>query len=469
MNLQREFIAIAGYSTVFLLIFGVAETWRIVGSPYTEKTRKLVHFASGAVCLSFIYLLQSHWSVLILCILFVALMYLTKKYGLLKSVHDVERKSSGGFYYPAAVYGTFFIAGVFNQPHFYLIAILVLAISDSLAALVGGRYGFKMYRTEDSYKSLEGSVIFFLVTFIVVHTCLLLLTPIGRAESLLAAVYLSILVTAFESISLGGADNLFIPLGTISILIRIVDQPLSIMVNRITILFVLYWFIYLTAKHTRAIGLSAVITIALLGFGAYALAGLEWVFPVLIATSLLSRVDIFLEPSTTSDPQYNIRPTFYVIIVSFIWILAGLLISDYRHVLFVSFTANLTCSLSIFWKRRSKLTHIPYRLSLPPWLRHARMPLRNILLTLILASPSLFISSSLSPLFTLAMILSVNFAIEITYWQLEQRKRGSWPNIRFLQATTLISIFWTTLAALVSMWYYDFGPLTSFWRISCTL
>jgi len=211
LDLTKEIISVLIISTSYIGIFVIAELWRKFGRPDPEKTRKFVHLCSGAICLTFSYLLQSHFTVLLLAASFAAIIWITSKKGWLNSVHGVSRESSGGIYFPIAIYLTFLIANVTEQPHLYLISILVLAVSDTLAALIGISYGNKKFEVEDDKKSLEGTLAFFFATFILVQLCLLLLTDMGRPETVLAGLYVAILVTAIELLSLGGADNLFIP------------------------------------------------------------------------------------------------------------------------------------------------------------------------------------------------------------------------------------------------------------------
>ena len=89
----------------------------------------------------------------------------------------------------------------------------MLTLSDAAAALIGTRYGRKLFAVEAGTKSLEGVAMFFLVTWIVAMVLLLLMTDIGRVN----VVLLSLAVAAFgalvEADSWRGFDNLFVPVG----------------------------------------------------------------------------------------------------------------------------------------------------------------------------------------------------------------------------------------------------------------
>ena len=399
MDWQQEGIAAAIIGGLFLLIFAIAELWRYYRQPPAELTRKLVHFSGGTVALSFSYIFQSHWTILILDILFLAIIVISKHTGYLQSVHGVDRKSSGGEYFPIAVYACFLIASLKNEPHFYVISILVLAISDSMAALVGSRYGFKLYRVEaDQEKSIEGSTIFFLVTFVIVHLGLLLLSDIGRAESVLAAVIIALVVTGFEAISLGGTDNLFIPFGVIFILARLTYDSAEEMLRQLGILLLISLFVIFISRSRRKLGSSGLLGIALAGYGAWALIGFDWFIPIAIGFILFSYLDVFAEQPQTHDELFRIQPVFYMLALSTCWVLVTNMFDGYEHMFVVPYIISLAANLSILWKRRAALD-IAERGQISKKILNWSYPLRALFLTIIFLLPQLWIDDKLSPLF----------------------------------------------------------------------
>ena len=79
MSWQTELLYAIAVSSAYIIIFCVAEIWRKFGKPLQEQTRKMVHFTTGSMCLSFTHIFQSHWTVLALCISFLVIMIGTKK------------------------------------------------------------------------------------------------------------------------------------------------------------------------------------------------------------------------------------------------------------------------------------------------------------------------------------------------------------------------------------------------------
>lgn len=436
-------------SALFLLVIGGAELWRLRGTPTPEMTRKLVHFASGAVCLTFSHVFASHWTVLVLCIGFAGLMVLTKKYGLLPSVHGVARESQGGLYYPLAVYLSFFIAARIQSPDLYVIGILVLAVSDSLAALVGGRYGFKLYVVEEDTKSLEGSVIFFLATFLAVHLILLLLSRVDPAVSVLAGIYIALLITAFESISLEGSDNLVIPIGTIVIAHRAVAQGWGTLAVKVLILLSLFTLVAVMTRRTGRIGLTAAIGITLMGFGSFELAGLLWLMPILIAVVLICALDIFIEPAEAEEEseKYRIRPVFFILLVSVVWLMTAGFSVYPDDCFFASFAMNIVAQLGILWHRRARFDR-PYQRKLPEWLQNPPLGVRSLLLGLVTTGPSVLFLHHVSALKAMAGIIIGATVIETAYWRYAWVRHPEWDRVRFLRFGAAVSFVASSLWAV---------------------
>ncbi len=454
MNMQTELIRAGIISALYLVIFVTAELWRAFGKPQTETTRKFVHFGSGAVCLTFSYLFSSHWTILVLGIVFVAIMMITKKTGLLKSVHDVQRISGGSIYYPIAVYLSFLIAGTAGKPQFYLIAILVLALSDSFAALIGGQYGFKLYKVEEDHKSLEGSVAFFLSTFIIVLTGLLLLSTTGRAESILIAVYIALLITAFEAISLSGADNLFIPIGTLVVLLRVENTSVTALLLLIGVVILMFLMVYCVVRYTKVIGLSGIIGITLTGYAAWMLVGYDWAIPIVISLLLYGLTDLFIEKHRVNKEHYRIRTVFYIAFVSFIWILAAAFTRLPIEIFYVPFIVNLSAHLGILWHRKVLIDPEGYKLPLPKWIRNAHVITRGILLVLILTIVNISLDSRLNPYATIVLALIGTLVVELIYWKYESFNRGKLTDIQFLKFTSMLILIVSMFLCIPGLMIY---------------
>jgi phytol kinase len=269
----------------FLLILLLGEAIRRVLPSNPELARKSVHFLSGGMALSFPYLIKSHWTVLCLAMVFFAIVIITKKAKILRAVHDVGRRSHGALYFPIAVYVIFLLGH--ERPVLYFIPILVMTLSDTLAALLGGRYGSIKYEVEGTVKSLEGSAVFFLVTFLCVHLSLLLMTSIDKLSAVVIALVIATLVTGFEAISVGGSDNIVVPFGTYYILAKMTPQAPAVSVEDLWKLVVMIAVTIPISLKSRLLRASGLIGMALVNYAAWVLCDFYWFLPLLLGQVLL--------------------------------------------------------------------------------------------------------------------------------------------------------------------------------------
>ena len=234
----RECLGAVVLAAVTGAVFCLGEFLRRKGVLSPEKSRKLLHIGGCASALLFPVLFHSHWSVLAICGGFFLLILWLGRRGALHAVNDVGRRSYGGILHPVALYLCYLLATFYDHGFaFYEIAILVLALSDTAAALVGERYGRLRYRVDgEDYRSLEGSFFFFLVTYAIVQHILLLFQKMPPSEASVLAFMIGVIVTLFESVSLGGADNLAIPIGVMTILIKNAKPDLAAMTRQLEFL-----------------------------------------------------------------------------------------------------------------------------------------------------------------------------------------------------------------------------------------
>ena len=208
-------------AAAFLLLFGLAEILYHFLKVKVELTRKLVHFGTGALTLLFPILLNNHWLVLFLCGSFAMILVLSLKFDLLKSINAIERESVGSIAYPIAVYGCYLAYDHFNGKYIYFyLPILILAISDPVAALFGKRWPKGKFRIGKDNKTMMGTSMFFLSALLV---CMLLFIYVTGAEDM-AYVIIGSMLIAFvtciaEALSGRGYDNVTIPATALGMLL----------------------------------------------------------------------------------------------------------------------------------------------------------------------------------------------------------------------------------------------------------
>jgi dolichol kinase len=209
------------FAILFLLIFNEM-VYRRLGLK-GEITRKFAHFTATLSTVTFPYLFNSHWYVLILACIFFVLLFVSRNRTYLKSIHDIDRESLGSFLLPVAIYLTFLIADLENNRFLFILPILVLAICDPIAGILGinlqqynhkiNLFGLKLQKT------WLGSLSFFISCLIISIIALYF----NQGAFTFKTFWLSLLVAAVstltEMLSWRGTDNLVIPMSVLVVLL----------------------------------------------------------------------------------------------------------------------------------------------------------------------------------------------------------------------------------------------------------
>ncbi len=286
-----------------------------------ELRRKLVHMGMGLICALFPLLFRESWPVLLLAGLAVAALFSVRSFPALRttigaSLHAVERSSLGEIFFPIAVAAVWYFS--LDRPLYYSLSVLVLTLADAFAALVGTEYGKQRYTTLEGYKTWEGSFMFFAATFLCIHVPLLLLTDTGRAESLLIALLIGILVMIVEAVAWRGLDNLFIPL-SVCILLNVYDGfSMSQILFRIVFILLTIAVLFFLRSRTK-LDDASLLGASLITYLAMTVGGWQWAFaPVVLFASYL-----LLGPKekTAAERVHNIHALLAVTLPGFLWLL----------------------------------------------------------------------------------------------------------------------------------------------------
>jgi dolichol kinase len=308
--LEGELLRGALVGGAYLLLFAAVEMWYRTGRPPVEWTRKAAHVGGGLIAASFPWVLTSHWTVLALGAAFALILWGTRRMGWLRGIHGVARKSEGGLYFPLAIYLLF----LFGAGHavFYLVAILTLVVADAMAALLGGSYGRTTYQVETDRRSIEGSVAFFVATFLCVHLPLLLLTELPREGTVVVALQVALIVTLLEAVSLRGNDNLIVPLVTFLLLFKMTPHEPSFILWQLVSQLLIIALVFLVAYRSHLLTFSGGIAATLFFYGAFSLGGPEWtIFPAVALLVFLLFHRRARKPTGPANPRYQVRAVFY--------------------------------------------------------------------------------------------------------------------------------------------------------------
>ena len=252
--------------------------------PDPELVRKLFHLGGGLLGLSLPWLFDDLLPVLVLTVLVASGFVATRtipalRNGIGQVLLGVQRPSVGEFGFLASFCLLFWLAR--GDKLLYSIPIMMVALADALAALVGHAYGKLPLHMSGDRKSVEGVVTFFLIAFFCVHVPVLLWGGTGRLESLLIAVNVSGMVMLAEAAAWWGLDNLIIPLWGYMVLKSLLQAQSVSLASDLAFLLALGTFMFLW-RSRATLGDDAISGAVLWGYVVWTVGGWPWIIPPLL-------------------------------------------------------------------------------------------------------------------------------------------------------------------------------------------
>lgn len=280
-----------------VLFIAIAEKTRHAVGWSPEINRKMVHILTGILIFFSPFFFVSNRPLIWMAIIFITVNYLGVRSGKLKGMHETPRKSYGTVYYPL----TFLFLVITCWPNhrsILMLSILILALSDAAAAIVGEnlKSAHEYYLGKDK-KSLEGSTVMFLNSLLLV---LILLPLIGHLDgysvSWTTAIWIGLMTalvaTALEALSSGGSDNISAPLGAAFVLSFMLNHPTQANIQ-FTVGLGLASVIALFSYRANFLTASGSVGTFLLATLIFSVGGWTWTVPILtffLISSLLSKI-----------------------------------------------------------------------------------------------------------------------------------------------------------------------------------
>lgn len=275
-----------------MMMIVAAELVRRLMNGNSEITRKFVHVVAGILMAFAPTVFHSGIPAILLSTLAIIGTFVAVRFGFLQSLHDTERISYGTTYHPLA-FLLLVLAFWDDEPHILSIAILILAIPDALAAIIGRSVSAPhVFSFSDDRKTVEGSATMFAATAGAIG---IFLTTIGGETPyppVIIALVTATVVTAWELICTRGLDNLSVPLSTAFMLDLFLHPAPHHDPDRMIIALFLAAAIGIVSYRFRFLSPNGSIATFLLAVLIYGTGGWMWTVPILtffIASSLLSK------------------------------------------------------------------------------------------------------------------------------------------------------------------------------------
>jgi phytol kinase len=283
--------------------------------------RKLFHACGGLFGLPLPWIFDRLGPVLLLGALITAAFIAMRFVGRLRGgvgqvLFAVKRESIGELCYVASMVLLFGLAR--GDKILYTVPLLMLALADTAAALVGEEYGKLQIRAAGGPKSIEGAVAFFFTAFFCVHVPVLLWAGTGRLESLLIAINLSIMVMIAEAAAWWGLDNIIVPLWGYLLLKSQIGMDAASLSSDLAFVLILGCILWLWRNRTTLAD-DTLFGAALWGYVVWSVGGWRWALPPLL--QLLTYATV-----TMHTPQNHFRMFRFPVVLaqiagSLFWVL----------------------------------------------------------------------------------------------------------------------------------------------------
>ncbi|MGA7950691.1 MAG: hypothetical protein WCA45_11120 [Thiobacillaceae bacterium] len=344
LNLN-PWLAIPAMLTGMVLLFAVLRAWQVLAHPHPELVRKLFHLGGGLLALPLPWLFSNPAPVLVLVASSIALFTLLRTVPILRAgpgqvLAAVQRNTAGEYGFALSVLLLFTWAH--DNPLLYGVPLLILAIADAFAALVGKAYGKVFYTVSGGGKTVEGSVTFFLAAFFCVHVPVLLFTDTPRPESLLIGINIGLMAMMAEAAAWWGMDNLIIPLFSYVLLRTFLHLDAAELLQHLGFLVALSLFIRYWRRHTTLAD-DGLFGVALWGYVAWAIAGWHWVVPPLIL--LIVYTSVTRRTPTDHLRMFNFPVALANLFGAIVWLLLFWRYQDPR--IYAAYAAVYGADLSI--------------------------------------------------------------------------------------------------------------------------
>lgn len=303
---------------LFFAVIGFAEILMRKGRLSAEIARKSIHLSGGLGCLLFPFLVSSWITVLLLAFVFASIFYLGENRKMLKSLSSVERRSCGSLLFPVAILTLFILSE--GRLWLYISALLVLVLADTAAALAGTRFGKTFYQTAPGEKkSAEGTAMFCFVGFFAVYLPLLFLSDIPHLTCILTATLMALLLGGLEAVSIGGTDNLFVPLATSFLLLKIPTKPQPEILFQCLSFIGISLLIFKANRRHQTLQPRPLIIFILTTYAAWSLGSADWMVPVIAGFIIYNRSCMHCAPLPENlRARELLRPLYPALFILFI-------------------------------------------------------------------------------------------------------------------------------------------------------
>lgn len=277
-----DLLPTALFGLTLLVVVGLGEAMRALGVR-AEASRRFVHAATGLAVVFCPPYFASPAGIYALAAVFVAVNVIAVRRKLFLGMHGIQRETWGTVAFPVALLVALGVCWTADPSRVYVLrtAFLVLALSDPLAAFVGGRVGWGAFRVNGQTKTAAGTAAFVVSAAGLAGLGLWAWGPeaFGTAEIASGALVVAGLAGTAEALATKGWDNLWVVIAVIVALVALDRQPeaAGVLVLALAVAVGFAWAAWRVGFLDLSGALAAgVLAWGVLGLGPLAVGGWGW-------------------------------------------------------------------------------------------------------------------------------------------------------------------------------------------------
>ncbi len=193
--------------SIILLILVVAEYARHRKWLKGETNRKFVHIVTGTFVATWPFFMSLRL-VQVLSLALLLVITFSRQLNLFRSIHSVDRRGAGEILFALGI-GLTALMSV--NKWVFAAAILHMSLADGLAGLVGARVHLRGHYTVFGEKRTVQGTLTFLLLSVAILSWVVFIAPAGLHSAASVVLWLPILATIVENVSILGLDNVSVP------------------------------------------------------------------------------------------------------------------------------------------------------------------------------------------------------------------------------------------------------------------
>lgn len=212
---QPDYTALIASFAYVAAVIALGEVLRRTGRRPADFTRKFIHIGVGMWVIGTVLLFRHWYFAIIPPAAFILINAASYAMGAIKAMESGDRANLGTIYFPISFAALIYL--FWAQPVVLVASLMPMTWGDAMAAILGRRYGHYFYSVAGHRRSLEGSLVMLLFSWVATGLALGLMPYALRIEPmnwLVALIYsgaVALGCTLVEAVSPWGIDNLTVP------------------------------------------------------------------------------------------------------------------------------------------------------------------------------------------------------------------------------------------------------------------